>query len=245
MLSVVALVAVLGLGLYWITDRAVDLTGTFEGFASRGDEIEDWARKANAHPYEPPRDGVLSEERLETFLAVRRSVHEIYERHKAELDELHRRVEGGEALSPAELLSVGARAIRMYGDLRLTQVRALAEKGMSEREYYAIQTAVYVAAGASRAAEETGKLPAKAVSEAAGQIRKAIRLAVQAARREGVPGADRLSDETVAELEEGVARAGAGGAERLRVPPANLELFRKHEEAIEKYAMHGLALLGL
>jgi hypothetical protein len=242
---VVALVAAVGLGLFWITDKAVDLTGSFEGVASRGDEIEDWARKANAHPYEPPEDGVLSEKRLEAFLGVRRDVHEVYERHKADLEELQDRVEGGEALSPTELLAVGARAVRMYGDLRLAQVRALAEKGMSEREYYAIQTAVYVAAGASKTADETGRLPAEAVSEAADQVQKAIRLAVRAARREGVPGADRLAEGAVAEIEKGVARVGAGGAEKLRVPPANLELFRKHETEIETYAMHGLTLLGL
>ena len=31
----------------------------------------------------------------------------------------------------------------------------------------------------------------------------------------------------------------------LSVPPANLELFRKHEADIKKYAMSGLALFGL
>ena len=35
------------------------------------------------------------------------------------------------------------------------------------------------------------------------------------------------------------------GAEALTVPPANVELVRKHEADIEKYAMHGLAFLGL
>jgi len=238
-------VAAVGLGLFWVTDKGVDLARPFEGLASRDAEIEEWARKANSHPYEPPEDGVLSEDRLETFLAVRRDVHEVYERHKSELEELHQRVETGEALSPAELLAVGTRALRMYGDLRLAQVRALAEKGMSEREYYAIQTAVYVAAGVSKTAQETGKLPSEAVSEAATRIQRAIRVAARAAQGEGIPGADRLSEQTLAQIEKSVARVSASGAEKLRVPAANLELFHKHEAAIEKYAMHGLTLLGL
>jgi hypothetical protein len=244
-LAVVTLLAAIGLGLFWLTDRAVDLTGSFEGLVTRSDEIEAWAQKANAHPYEPAKDGVLSEERLNTFLAVRRDVHEVYEEHKADLEELHRRVEGGESLSAAELLTVGVAAVRMYGDLRLAQVRALAEAGMSEREYYAIQTSVYVATGASETAERTGKLPAEAVSDASRQVQKAIRLAIRTAQREGVPGADRIAESDLAKLETGVARVGEGGARTLAVPRANVELVRKHETELDQYAMHGLALLGL
>jgi hypothetical protein len=242
---VVALVAALGLGLLWVTDKAVDLTGSFEGFASRGDDIEAWTEKANAHPYVPPEDGVLSEQRLEAYLAVRREVHEVYQRHRADLEELHRRVEGGETLTATELLAVGARAVRMYGDLRLAQVRALAREGMSEREYYAIQTAVYLAAGASEAEEKTGKLPAEAVSGAARQVQKAIRLAIRTARREGVPGADRIAESNVEKVETGVAKVGAEGAGVLAVPEANVALVRRHQAEIDAYAMHGLVLLGL
>jgi hypothetical protein len=38
--------------------------------------------------------------------------------------------------------------------------------------------------------------------------------------------------------------AWASDAESESVPRANVELFRKHQEDIKKYAMHGLALLG-
>ncbi len=34
-------------------------------------------------------------------------------------------------------------------------------------------------------------------------------------------------------------------SDALAVPPQNVTLFRKYEEEIEKYAMHGLAVLGL
>ena len=65
------------------------------------------------------------------------------------------------------------------------------------------------------------------------------------AREEGVPGTAGLSEAERAAARGGPAEAGASGAEALAVPPANVELFRKHEADIEKYAMHGLAFLGL
>jgi hypothetical protein len=210
------------------------------------DEIEEWEKEANAHPWERPEDGVIPELRLTTFLGVRREVHEVYETHKADLQELRERTEGdGETLSPGEVLTFGGKAVRMFGDLRLAQVRALAENGMSEQEYYAIQTAVYVAAGVAKTEEETGTAPAEAMSEAAQQIQEAIRIAVQTAQKQGLPGAGRVTESHMEELEKGLEKMGSTGAEALTVPPENLELFRKHQEEIERYAMHGLTFLGL
>jgi hypothetical protein len=242
----IALAAGLGLGLFWLKDQATDMKASLEGLTAKVDEIGEWEKEANAHPYAPPEDGVIPESRLVTFLDVRRAVHEVYETHKADLEALRQRTEdGGQALTPRELLNLGGKAVQMYGDLRLAQVQALAEEGMSEREYYAIQTAVYVAAGAAKTEAETGKKPAEAMSEAAQQIQEAIRVALRAAQREGVPGADKISESQMKKLEEGVATMGQRGAATLTVPPANLELFRKHEDEIEKYAMHGLTFLGL
>jgi hypothetical protein len=246
LVAAVALVAGLGLGLFWLKDQAHDMAASVEALAARLDEIEEWERKANAHPYEAPEDGVIPESRLVTFLGVRRDVHEVYLTHKADLEELRERTErDGQRLSPAEVLALGSRAVRMFGDLRLAQVRALAENGMSEREYYALQTAVYVAAGASKAEAETGKMPAEAMTEASRQVRRAIRVALEAAQRQGVPGADRVSDAHMKRLEEGLARVGEEGAETLTVPPENIALVRRHQDEIHKYAMHGLAFLGL
>ena len=101
------------------------------------------------------------------------------------------------------------------------------------------------AAGVSKTEAETGKAPSEAMSEAAQQIQEAIRLALEAAQRQGLPGADRVSESDVKQLEEGLERMGTSGAEALAVPPENLELFRKHREEIDKYAMHGLTFLGL
>ena len=68
------LVASLGVGAWWLKDRAYDVTDGLEALVVRNHEIETWEQRANAHPYEPREDGVVLEERLETFLAVRRRV---------------------------------------------------------------------------------------------------------------------------------------------------------------------------
>lgn len=244
--AVVAVVASVGLGAFWLKGKTVDLAGSLEGLTTTSNEIDEWEREANANPYDRPGDGVIEERRLEAFLDVRRQVHDVYLTCKADLEAMQERVEeGGEAPSPTELLSAAGRAARMFSDLRLAQVKALAGAGMSEEEYYAIQTAVYMAAGAWKTSEATGSLPAEAMTEATRQVREAMKAGIEKAREEGVPGAEGLSDAELQRLEEALSEAGASGAEVLTVPPANVELFREHEADIEKYAMHGLALLGL
>jgi hypothetical protein len=42
-----------------------------------------------------------------------------------------------------------------------------------------------------------------------------------------------------------MAELGEDAGQALDVPRANVELFRKHEADIKKYAMHGLAFIGL
>jgi hypothetical protein len=245
-LTATVLVAGLGLGLYWLKDKAYDITDGLEAVTARTREIDAWERKANAHPYERRSDGVVPEPRLKAFLDVRRRVHAVYEDYRDDLEELREQAGGGGAPpTSGELLAIGARAAEMFGDLRLSQVRALAEVGMSEAEYYAIQTSVYLAAGASKAESETGRLPAEALPEAARQAQEAVRAGLERARQQGLPGAGAVTESDLRALEEALSRAGASGAETLAVPPANVEVFRKYEADIERYAMHGLAVLGL
>jgi hypothetical protein len=241
-LATTVLVAGLGLGLFWLRDR----TRGLERIRTRSQEIDRWKREANAHPWEPPDDGVLAEPRVEAFLEVRRRVHEVYESCEDELERL-RKTQEDRAGPPGlgDILSTGGTAVEMFEELRLAQVRALAEVGMSEAEYDSIRTALYVAAAVSRAESRTGRLPAEAVGQATREVQEAVRAGLEAARREGVPGAGELSDANLRRLDEALSQAGESGTEALAVPPENVELYRKHEAEIDKYAMHGLALLGL
>lgn len=240
-----ALLAGLGMGLFWLKGRAQDLTAGIESLTDTAEEIDTWEAKANAHPWERPSDGVIPEARLVTFLEVRRRVHAVYETHKADIEALGRGEGTGEPLGPAQVLAMGERVAVMFTKLRLAQVRALAELGMSEPEYRAIQLSVYKAAGAERTRTKTGHLPAEAVSATTREVEEAVRKGLTSAREAGVPGSGRVSEDDVRRIEGTVARVGAGGAEALAVPPENLALFEKHRADIERYAMHGLAFLGL
>ncbi len=245
-MGAIVLVASLGLGAWWLRDKAYDVTDGLEAIVVRNHEIESWERKANAHPYDRPDDGVVPEARLEAFLDVRRRVHEVYVEHEGDLERLWEHAEGRAALpSASDLLTIGARAAETFGELRLAQVKALAEVGMSEAEYSAIRTAVYVAAGAARAESEIGRLPAEAVSEATRRMQETLRAALEKAREEGLPGTSGFSDADLQQVQEALFRMSASGTEALTVPPANVALFRKYEDELEKYAMHGLAVLGL
>lgn len=240
------LVAGLTLGTWWLRDQAIDLSDGLEGLVVRNHEIETWEQKANAHPYEPPQGGIVPEDRLLTFIGVRRQVHQVYVDYEPQLLQLLEQAEGrAPAPSASELLSLGVRATEMYDAVRLAQVKALAEGGMSDREYTAIRNAVYLAAGAARAEAEMGRLPAEAVSQATERLRATLRAALDRARREGLPGTGRVSDEELDRIDEALAQAGTEGRETLSVPVENVQLFRRHEAELEKYAMHGLAVLGL
>lgn len=133
----------------------------------------------------------------------------------------------------------------MFAELRLAQLKALTDAGMSEAEYSSIHTAVYVAAAAAKTESGTGRLPAEAVSQASRRLQETLRDGLERARAEGLPGVGEVSNADMERLEEALSRMSAGGSEALAVPPENVALFRKHQEEIEKYAMHGLAVLGL
>jgi hypothetical protein len=75
-----------------------------------------------------------------------------------------------------------------------------------------------------------------ALAEVAGAIRLAQMKALAAAG---------MSEAEYRDIQMAVyTSAWASDAESESVPRANVELFRKHQEDIKKYAMHGLALLG-
>ncbi|HEX9186153.1 MAG TPA: hypothetical protein VGB87_03700 [Vicinamibacteria bacterium] len=250
LLGTAAVLGVVGVGAWWAKDKLTEAAGGLERVAARAEEIERWEEKANAHPYTAPADGVIPEARFLAFLETRKRVHALYGRYEADLKELQAKSEqAGNKLSPSDLWSAGGKLAEMAGEIRLEQLKALADLGMSEEEYRAIQIAVYKTAWASEAATGSGKMPAEAVSEtvseAAKGVEDAVKAALEEARKQGVPGSEQLSEEDAKRLQEQITQAGQQAGEVLQVPKANVELFRKYEADIRKYAMHGLALVGL
>jgi hypothetical protein len=225
-------------GLAWWTKGKIEEAagpGGFERMAEVQKEIERHQAEANRRDFSEPADGVIAEDRLLKFLAVRRDVFDVYERHRSEIDAL------GKGRTP-DLRAI-AKSVHIVNDLRLAQARAQAREGVSEVEYRFMVAQVYKTAWAAGVAKSTG---GKRASEA---TREAVREAGEQLRRQlDNPS---LSDAQRRELERSLERlqeqgeAAAEAAGSLDVPAANLELFERHREEIEKYAMGGLELLGL
>jgi hypothetical protein len=250
LLGAVAVVGVVGMGVWWAKDKITEATGGLGKIAAKTEEIDRWEEKANANAYTPPADGVIPEARFVKFLDTRKRVYSVYERYEADLRQLQEKSEkAGDKLSPSDLWSAGGKIAEVFGAIRLEQMKALAELGMSEKEYRDIQVAVYKSAWASSTETESGSLPAEAVSEsmsdAAKQMQDAMRAGLEAAQKEGVPGSGKVSEEDVRKVQEQVTKLGEDAGRALAVPRANVELFRKYEADIKKYAMHGLAFVGL
>jgi hypothetical protein len=250
LLTAAVALGVIGAGAWWAKGKLAEVTGGLQSISKQADEIEAWTKKADANPYDRRADGVVTEARLLRFLETRKRVYAVYERYEKDLGALQHKAEApADKLSAADLWSAGGKLAEVFGAIRLAQMQALAEVGMSEQEYRDIQLAVYKSAWASETERHSGKLPAEAVSEgmsaAAKQVDEAMRSGLEAAQKEQVPGAEHISPRDVKELQKTITELGQDAGEALAVPPANVELFRKHEAEIRKYAMSGLAYLGL
>jgi hypothetical protein len=135
---------------------------------------------------------------------------------------------------------------RLAGDVRLAQAKALAAAGMSEMEYRYIQQAVYKSVWAGEFEKEAGQQPSQHIEKGVAAEKQALEAgqeALEKARRAGA-SVPPLTDEQV-KAGQGVLDQIGQGAKAMEVPPANIALFRKYEADIKKYAMTGLAALGL
>jgi hypothetical protein len=245
LLGAAVAVGVLGVGAWWAKGKITEATGGLEKIAAKTEEIERWEKKADANPFTAPADGVIQEGRLKTFLDVRKEVYAVYERHKSEFDSLGERTKGKKEFNFSETLEAGSQIASLIGDVRLTQAKSLAEHAMSQEEYRFIQMAVYKSAWAAEASTSEGKLPSEAMEEAAKEMQEAMGQGLAEAKKQGVPGTAGLSEEDQKKLQETMGAGLGAAAKAIEVPRANVELFRKYEADIKKYAMHGLAFIGL
>jgi hypothetical protein len=250
LLAAAAVVGVVGMGAWWAKGKLTEAAGGLETMAARAEAIGEYEKKANANPYSPAADGVIPEARFLQFLETRKRVHAVYERYEADLRALQKKAEAaGDKLSPSDLWSAGGKLAEVVSEIRLAQMKALAELGMSEEEYRAIQVAVYKTAWASDVEKGSGKMPAEAVSgsmtEASKGMEDAMRAGLEAAHEQGVPGSGNVSEADVKRLQEDMVRLGQDAGKALEVPRANVLLFRKHEAEIRRYAMNALAYVGL
>ncbi len=190
--------------------------------------IEDAQKRADAIPFVAPTDGVITEDRLVKFLEVRKRVFAVYDQHKSEFEALSARKQG----------DVGdiRKAYNVITEVRTAQAEALADLGMSTSEYQFLIGQVYKSMWATEVAKSTG---GKSVSEATGEAFDKMAEAMKASGNTS-PEAQKALEQMRAE-----AAQTQESAKQFDVPQANIELFRKYEADIKKYAMSGLELAGL
>jgi len=219
----------LGVGAHWLKGKA-------QGFVGQEQKIEALKEQANRVPFTRPADGTVTEDRLLKFLDVRKRVYSVYEKHRPEFEAMKNKKD-------ADLSDLQA-AFGVLGEARLAVAQAIADVGMSEAEYQFMVQAVYQSAWAAEIEKSSGKPPSEAMGEMMRQAQEAMKKGVEAARKEGVPGVKDIPDDAVETADEQMAKAKES-MKSLDAPRANIELFRKHEAEIKKYAMHGLEFLGL
>jgi hypothetical protein len=225
-------VVVLGAGAYWLKGKVEEVGGNV---TAKTTAIADYEKKANANPFTRPEDGVVQEDRLLKFLEVRKQVFTVYEAHKADFEGMEKKKEAGFS----DIVKFGS----LVADIKLAQAKALAAVGMNETEYAFMIESIYKSAWASGFEKETGKPLSQYAEEALKQAKEAARQGQEAAKKAGVPGAG-VSPEDIEKVQKEVEDSSSS-LHSLDVPKANIELFRKHEAEIKKYAMGGLEMIGL
>ena len=232
-LSVVVVVtAVLGVA-WWGIGKAQKAAEQFEADQKGVDEA---LQKANANPFTAPSDGVIQEDRLLRFLAVRKALHdEVYLKHKDMIE--------SQAHKKDPDLSALAQLPFIIAELQASKARALAAQGMSESEFSWLFGTVYSSLLIASAGED-GKTVAEMARTGSHEVVAQAEKALAAA--EANPS---TPPELKAQLREAVDRARLSaavadeGGRRVDIPAANLALFKKHREEILKYTMGGLELI--
>jgi hypothetical protein len=229
LVAVVVVVLTVGAGIFWVKGKA-------EQVVAEQKQIQELQAEANKNPFAEPADGVISEPRLLKFIEVRKRVYDVYLKNEKTITALKDKKEGD--------FGDVRKAYNLANEIRLAQAKAQVTEGMSDAEYAFLVQQVYKSSWAAQVSEATG---GKSVSEAAGQ---AYDQAAQQMKKaaEAAGGRDEASRKA---LEKGMKDVEGQGedvreaTQSLDVPPANVELFRKHEADLKKYAMNGLEWIGL
>lgn len=132
-LAVVVLVAAIGIGGLALRDRFQDFAGDMEEQQQASQAME---RLADEHPFTPPEDGVVTEDQLDSFVAVTEEAWEDIRPWAEDLQQLARRTQGSEgAAQGLREMAGGLQAIGGFARARVQLAEALEEEEMSAGEY--------------------------------------------------------------------------------------------------------------
>jgi len=232
-LAGVATIALVVGGAWWLKGKAEQVVGNEE-------KIEEMKKQAAAAgpAFTPPADGVVQEVRLVKFLEIRKRVFDVYEKHKPEIEAAGRK-------ETADFSDV-MKGVAWLNELRTAQAQAQAAAGMGDEEYRYMVEAVYKAWWSSEIARQTGGKTASEAAEAGyEQMNEAMRQ-MQEQSKDLPPEQRKALEEAASQAQSGAPSAeDRASLRQLDAPKANVELFRRYEADIKKYAMGGLELLGM
>jgi hypothetical protein len=223
LLGAVVLTVGLGFGAYWLKGKAQQYTGSI---AKGAEELAKYEEKANSNTFTPPSDGSFTEDRLLKFLEVRKAVYAVYEAHRADIESIKAKKQPD--------LSDAMKLPGLLADIKLAQEKAQAQVGMSDGEYLFMVQALYHAGLNSEMQKQTGRTVPQTLDEAAEQSRKVLE---EAARQAGSGTTAADADSQIDQAQRSLSSLGA--------PQSNIDLYRKHQAEIQKYAMEGLGMIGL
>ncbi len=224
--GMVVLVVVFG-GAYWLKGKAEEMKAEQE-------QIDELVRKADANPFTRPADNRIQEDRLVKFIEVRKVVFAAYSKHEKVIQKAKNK-------NQADLSDV-RQVFNIVNEIRMAQAKAQADQGMSSEEYRFLVEQVYRSFWASEVAKASGKSAAEAAAEGTEQAAEGM---------EKTADDTDMPEEARRALRDAAERVRSGGGEiqeqlkALDVPKENVELFRKYEREIQKYAMTGLEWIGL
>lgn len=219
---------------WWGFGKAKEVAQRFEGDQKRAEEA---LQRANSNPFSPPADGIIAEERLVRFLAVRKKMNGAYLKHKGLIE--------AQAKKKDPDLSALAQLPGIMLELRAAKAEGLAEQAMSENEFNWFTGAVYrslVIASLSPDGKSVSEIARSGGEEIAEQAEQA---ADAAEANPNVPPETKQQLREQARMVREQAQSAADSSRALDVPPANLALFEKHKEEILRYTMGGLELLPI
>ena len=232
----VAAVAVVVGGAYWVK-------GKTQGFVAHAERLSALQAQANAYPFTPPADGILAESRLESYLTVRKSQTAFVESHHAELVAMSTRLNKPGARPGLTDITEG---IGLMSDVEQNFYTALAAEKMSSPEYQWIVYEVYRDELESEVEKKNaGKTLSQSTADSADAAVHDLKEHQSDPSSQNLPPAFAQSSEKMSAMLSDIAAQAKSGAKVIDPPHANVELVRKYDADIHKYALSGRESSGL
>jgi hypothetical protein len=233
--GVIAVSAVVG-GAYWVKGKA-------EGFVASTEKLEKLREQADANPFTPPADGVIPEKRLNAYLTVRKSQTAFMTSRKSQIDAATARMSKPGASASLSDISEG---VSFISDLQTNFYGALAAEKMSDTEYRWLVFEVYRAEFSSKVEKDNGgKTPSQVTAETADAALKGIQASKDNPDAANLPPEFKQNADSMGDMMSQIAQQARSGSKAMDPPQANVELVRKYDDDIHKYALSGNESAGM